>query len=219
MPFLNFYLCSRLTIAPIWTHTGNQSKQDSSYKVWASNWRFNGRNSGLIVPIVVQAHCHLFLWYLKENKYSHRERRDAISCFMTSVNWYKVKFSHHVNVHWKVSVTLYLWLVRDNLRTEPQRREKTKHRTLSWEDSDLWSTLAAQWWLTLLTSEGGDGPVRGEQRTDTGWQRQNVLLTLLSSCTHNVSSFPSIMVIWQWPLNTHTYLRMHIHIHTDTHRH
>lgn len=29
MPFLDLYLCSRLTMAPIWTQTGNQSKQDS----------------------------------------------------------------------------------------------------------------------------------------------------------------------------------------------
>ncbi len=26
-----------------------------------------------------------------------------------------------------------------------------------WEDSDVQSTIAAQWWLTVLTSGGGDG--------------------------------------------------------------
>lgn len=136
---------------------------------------------------------------------------------MTSANWHKVKFSHRINVYCKVSVSLCLWLVGDDLRMESQLREMTKHRTSSWEDSDVWSTKAAQWWLTVLTSGGGDRPVRGERRTDKGWQRQNVLLTLPSSHTHADSSFPSIMVIWQWPLNTHAHT--HTYAHTYTYRH
>lgn len=66
-------------------------------------------------------------------------------------------------------------------RTDSQLSEMMKPRSPMWEDSDLWSTTAAQWWLTELTSGGEDGPVRGERRADKSWQRQNVSLWLLSS--------------------------------------
>lgn len=72
---------------------------------------------------------------------------------------------------------------------------------------------ALSWWLTVLTSGGGDGPVRGERRADKGWQRQNVFLRLLSSYTHADSSLPLVM---GYIAVAFEHARMCLHMHTHT---
>lgn len=70
-------------------------------------------------------------------------------------------------------------------------RETTQHEVSSWEDSDLWSTTEAD----SLTGGGGDGPVRGEQRADKDWQRQNVFFSSggcsLNGAPPELSSLPT----------------------------